>query len=111
MPSGMPTPAPTATLRLLLGDEEAAAVASGVAVTVVVTPAEEAADVALASWARSASVPGLKARPVSPRVKLAEQQSPLEDSQQNVPVVTPAAQGTTGVNELYIAAVRGSKML
>lgn len=81
-PSGMPTPAPMAVLRFLLLEEE---VAFAVVVTVVVTPAWEEAAVAEARaaereeiWASTASVPGLKASPVLPRVKLLAQQFLLE---------------------------------
>jgi hypothetical protein len=81
-PSGIPTPAPMAAPRLLLEED---AVALAVVVVVVVTVAWEEAAVAEAMAAEreeicasTASVPGLKASPVLPRVKLLPQQSWLE---------------------------------
>jgi hypothetical protein len=80
--SGAPTPAPIAVPRLLLLEGE---VAVAVAVAVVVIVAWEDAAVAEAiaaereeTWACTASVPGLKASPVLPRVKLLPQQFWLE---------------------------------
>jgi hypothetical protein len=80
MPSGIPTPAPMAVPRLLLLVEEEVAVAVAVGVAVTVAWDEAAvAEVRAAEreeiWACTASVPGLKASPVLPRVKLLPQQS------------------------------------
>lgn len=81
-PSGTPTPTPMAVPRLLLLEED---VAVAVTVVVVVMVAWEEAAVADAMaaerediWASTASVPGLKASPVFPSVKLLPQQSWLE---------------------------------
>jgi hypothetical protein len=81
-PNGMPTPAPMAVPRSLLLEED---VAVAVAVIVVITVTWEEAVVAEAIaaerdkiWACTASVPGLKASPVLPSVKLLPQQFWLE---------------------------------
>jgi hypothetical protein len=82
-PSGIPTPAPIAGPRLLLLLEEEVAVAAAVAVVVTVDWEEAVVAEARAAereeiCACTASVPGLKASPVLPRVKLLPQQSWLE---------------------------------
>lgn len=79
-------------------------------VTVAVEGAEEEVEVEVvfASWASIASVPFLKARPVLPKVKLAEQQFPLEEEQQYKSWTSPAAHGTMGAKVPYVVSVRGS---
>jgi hypothetical protein len=73
-------------LEELVAEVVAAVVAAVIAVAVTVTVAAEenvvVVEVALSICARTASVPFLNACPVLPRVKLAEQQLPLEEAQQ-----------------------------
>jgi hypothetical protein len=80
-------------------DDDAVAVAVAVAVTVT-TDALAVADAIAAeredNCASMASVPGLKARPVLPKVKLLPQQLALEcayEPQQNCVGYTPETQG------------------